>query len=77
MASADAHAARAHRWLLRQQEAVDSLLHDADLAAEWHLLRLQAKALETEAAALANLLALSVPAKSEEKLQTWHTLYSL
>lgn len=47
----------AHRWLLRRQEQATADL-DAEASARYHLLRLRAEALETEAAALAALLGL-------------------
>ena len=51
----DTPAARGRRWLLaRQADAAADL--DAVSAAEWHLLRVRADALEAEAAALAALL---------------------
>ncbi|RYU80527.1 helix-turn-helix domain-containing protein [Hymenobacter persicinus] len=51
----DPAAVRTREWLLaRQAETVASL--DAERAAEWHLLRVRAEALEAEAVALAALL---------------------
>lgn len=47
---------RARPWLRRRQEQAAADL-DADTAARYHLLRLRLAALETEAAALAGLLA--------------------
>jgi transcriptional regulator with XRE-family HTH domain len=46
---------RARQWLLRRQEQAAADL-DAEASAAYHLLRLRAEALETEAAALAALL---------------------
>ncbi|MBO0356497.1 hypothetical protein J0X19_00940 [Hymenobacter sp. BT186] len=50
----DAH--RARQWLLARQQQATAILTDADTVARYHLLRLRADALETEAAALAELL---------------------
>ncbi|TGE24662.1 XRE family transcriptional regulator [Hymenobacter aquaticus] len=52
-----AEAARARQWLLARQQQAHATLHDAEGAARYHLLRLRAEALETEAAGLAALLA--------------------
>lgn len=52
---AQAPDARARQWLLRRQEQAAADL-DAEASAAYHLLRLRAEALETEAAALAALL---------------------
>ena len=57
-----AEAARARRWLLSRQQQAQALLHDADLAARYHLLRARAQALEAEAATLAALLEPAAPA---------------
>ncbi|MDO7886664.1 hypothetical protein [Hymenobacter cheonanensis] len=47
---------RAHSWLLRRQAQAAADL-DGETAARYHLLRLRAEALETEAVALSKLLA--------------------
>ncbi|MBX0289972.1 helix-turn-helix domain-containing protein [Hymenobacter sp. HSC-4F20] len=44
------------QWLLRRQQQSQALLHDADLAARYQLLRLRVAALEAEAAGLEELL---------------------
>lgn len=49
-------AARARQWLLDRQGRAETTLHDADAAARYHLLRLRAEALETEATGLVALL---------------------
>ncbi|TGE20116.1 helix-turn-helix domain-containing protein [Hymenobacter elongatus] len=51
-----AEAAHTRQWLLERQQQAHATLHHAPDVARYHLLRLRAEALETEAAALAALL---------------------
>ncbi|WP_022823513.1 helix-turn-helix domain-containing protein [Hymenobacter norwichensis] len=57
--AAEAH--RARQWLLHRQQQTTALLNDSAWAARYHLLRLRAEALETEAAALVELLQATLP----------------